>query len=103
MHSPKWLPAAAVFLLTMFWSATALANLGSYAFTSGTGSRVDISSGSTNSFTGNDLCSGTNLDDNGRAAVDIGFTFRFDGIDYTKFSVSTNGLIGLYKSWGNTM
>src|SRR5512133_824613 len=26
---------------------------------------------------------------------DIGFTFRFDGVTYTRMSVSTNGVLGL--------
>lgn len=103
MKSPKWLPLTTTFVLCLLWTTSAFANLSTYSFNAGSGSPYDMSSGATDFLTGADLCnSRTNVDDNGITATNIGFTFRFDGVDYTKLSISTNGLIGFFKSWGST-
>jgi hypothetical protein len=90
-----------VLVLFVLWAQTALANLGTYSFSESTGSPYELYS-PTNLFVGNDECNGRNIDDASSRAADIGFTFRYDGVDYTKFSVSSNGLIGLFRSWGQT-
>jgi len=60
-----------------------------YAFSySFTGSLVDISSGATTMLTGNN-------DDTPTAVFDIGFTFYFMGVPYTKFSGNSNGQLRL--------
>ena len=39
--------------------------------------------------------SGTTVDDNNYNAVNIGFTFRFNGIDYTQIGINANGFLRL--------
>lgn len=95
----RLLPAAVLLCLT--W-ATAHASLGSYAFIDGTGSPYELSGAATTIFHGEDECNGRNIDDIASRAAEIGFDFRFDGVDYSKVSISANGLIGLFRDWGST-
>lgn len=68
-------------------SSSARAQLSDYGFLSATGVSLE-----TGSFT-NIL--GTGVDNGASAQENIGFTFNYDGIDYTDFSVSSNGLLAL--------
>jgi hypothetical protein len=102
MYTPLRLYAAALLFVGVFMaSASANAQLSTYQFSQGTGTPYAFTS-PTVVFQGDDECNGRNIDDASTTAQNIGFTFTFDGIQYTKFSVSTNGLIGLFRSWGTT-
>ncbi len=74
----------------LFVSGTAMADMSDYQFFHGTGSAVDMSSASSI------LSNGT--DDGSSSAESIGFTFDFDGTDYTYFKASANGVITLGTS-----
>ncbi len=75
-----------VMAAVMLSSAGALANMSDYQFEESTGSATDLSSAST--------ISGTTGDD-AAGSANIGFTFNLDGTDYTTFTASSNGVVGL--------
>lgn len=60
----------------------------SYPFSVGTDTLVDMSEGTTQLV-------GPGLDDTASPVTPIGFTFRYDGINHTQFSVNANGLARL--------
>ncbi|HLA95755.1 MAG TPA: fibronectin type III domain-containing protein, partial [Pyrinomonadaceae bacterium] len=60
-----------------------------YTFASSSGAVLeDMSSGTT-------LLVGPSLDDNASVATPLGFTFVYDGVQFTQFSVNANGLLRL--------
>lgn len=62
-----------------------------YAFSTATGTYSGIS-GTSPALTA--TTSGGNTDEGFANALQIGFTFAFNGVNYTTFNVSTNGIIG---------
>jgi hypothetical protein len=76
-----------LFALFTCWQINA--QVSSYAFTESTETYAQIT-GTTSTATG---------DDGSQNTIAIGFTFKFGGVDYTTFSVNTNGWIRL----GNTI
>lgn len=63
-----------------------------YGYATSTGASLDPMSGATTAL-------GTGIDDGTKDTLNIGFTFRFAGVNYTKFSVGANGWMKL----GNTV
>ena len=63
------------------------ADLSRYAFTYGTATPTDM--------TGSDTALGADIDDSTNGSFGIGFSFNFDGTDYTTFTVSSNGWMKL--------
>ena len=76
------------FVLVLGMSAKAQVN--AYSYSTSTGNAL-----ATGSFTN---LLGTFLDDDVSAMANIGFTFKFNGVNYTNFSVTSNGLIELGAS-----
>jgi hypothetical protein len=58
-----------------------------YAFASSSGTYTEIAGGTVHGTASND--------DTSFAAIDLGFTFRFDGADYTQVSIQSNGWVAL--------
>ena len=74
-------------ILFLFFCALSLkAQLSSYTFSQSSGSYVEISG--TNVAT-------TSWDDETSSVINIGFTFNYNGNNYTQFSINNNGYIGL--------
>jgi len=59
-----------------------------YSFSSTTGTYTEITGGTLHG-------SGTSVDDTSYNGVNIGFTFRFNGMDYTQLGINANGFIRL--------
>ena len=59
-----------------------------YAFSSAIGTYTAITGGTVHG-------SGTGIDDNNYNAINIGFTFRYNGTDYTQLSINANGFVRL--------
>ncbi len=66
-----------------------------YVFSTSTGVSL-------NSITGSTQLLGSNIDDIASSVTSIGFTFNFGCTNYTQFSVSSNGLMGLGSSVVNS-
>jgi hypothetical protein len=80
-----------VLMVLLSTSAALAQSTANYTFaTSSTGSLVDMSTGTTDA-----LATGTYRDDDASAVQPIGFTFGFMGINYTQFSVNSNGQLRL--------
>src|SRR3989338_8624185 len=79
--------SAIAFSCFMAISSFTQAQLSDYGFTASTGVSLE-----TGSFTN---LLGTFVDDGASALENIGFTFNYDGVDYTDFSVTSNGLLAL--------
>lgn len=77
----KLLTLLVVFMASLGWGQSA----SQYSFAVATETYAQIT-GTTSTATGDD---GTQSD------ISIGFTFKFGGLDYTKFGISTNGIIRL--------
>lgn len=79
-------------LITLFFFGLLWQNgwgqAGNYAFTTGTGATLNSMAGSTQLVA-------ANMDDGSSAVTNIGFTFTFACTNYTQFSASSNGLLGL--------
>ncbi|MEO5928565.1 MAG: choice-of-anchor D domain-containing protein, partial [Candidatus Kapaibacterium sp.] len=78
----------------------AWSNLSEYGFQPTTGEYINIGGGT--------QIHGPGADDDQSKALDIGFTFYFDGVPYNQFSCSSDGLIGLGPQpstacWGNEL
>lgn len=88
------------FFLFFIVSPTLNAQVNSYVFaTTTTGTLEDMSAGTTQLI-------GTGSDDGTSAVTNIGFSFSFNGIPYTQFSASANGLVRLgatavVNQWNN--
>lgn len=82
--------AAAVLFLALVQVIPAWSTLSQYIFESTTGSAIDMSGATT--------ILGPSNDDVGSGVYSIGFTFNLDGTDYTSFSVTSNGYMGLGSS-----
>lgn len=76
----------AALLFLFLGNGVARADLSSYSFGASTGSGYDMSSAT--------QLLGPDNDDEG-AVANIGFTFYLEGVPYTQFSVTSNGLMGL--------
>jgi hypothetical protein len=77
-------------LLILFISGTLIQaqNVGNYTYDTNTQvALTNISSGATTLF-------GTMADEESSAVMSLPFTFKFNKVNYTQFSVSSNGLIG---------
>jgi len=59
-----------------------------YSFSSTTGTYTEITGGTLHG-------SGTSVDDTSYNGVNIGFTFRFNGMDYTQLGINANGFVRL--------
>ncbi len=57
-----------------------------YAFITTTTTYTEITSGTLHG-------SGTGIDENSYNAVNIGFTFRFNGVNYTQLGINANGFV----------
>ncbi|ASS49962.1 MAG: hypothetical protein A3D31_10315 [Candidatus Fluviicola riflensis] len=79
--------SAIAFSCFMAISSFTQAQLSDYGFSASTGVSLE-----TGSFTN---LLGTFVDDGASALENIGFTFNYDGVDYTDFSVTSNGLLAL--------
>jgi hypothetical protein len=96
MHTPflgnrlnRWL--ALVLLVLLSTSAAVAQSIANYTFaTNSTGSLVDMSTGTTDA-----LATGTYRDDVASTVQPVGFTFGFMGVNYTQFSVNSNGQLQL--------
>lgn len=71
----------------------ASASLGDYTFEVSSGSAIDMSSG-TELWRGTPGSRGSSDVTDVVSGIDLPFAFRFDGIDYNRISVSSNGLVG---------
>ncbi|MFM8433694.1 MAG: hypothetical protein ACKOA1_12930, partial [Bacteroidota bacterium] len=80
---------ASLLFAASFFKASAQFDVSTYSFTTATGTVLET----VTSPTGTLLSSGQ--EDAASAVTNIGFTFNFAGVDYTQFSVSSNGLMGL--------
>jgi len=78
---------AFLIMLMLAGAGSAFAQLSSYKFTASTGTATDM--------TGSTSISVSSSDDGYSPVVNIGFTFQFDGNNYSQFSVNTNGLMKL--------
>jgi len=78
---------SALALFAILASAQAMATLEDYNFQVSTDSRITMTNPST--------VISANCDDCTSSGLSIGFTFRFNEVDYTTFSVSSNGAMGL--------
>lgn len=110
MSTNKYIAALAAILLTVSFAAAQgqdkragslhlentadnLITSATYAFTAASGAALE------------DMSSGTSLllpalnDDGNSPLKDIGFTFRFDGSNYTNFSATANGALQLGQLW----
>ncbi|MES2556151.1 MAG: T9SS type A sorting domain-containing protein [Bacteroidota bacterium] len=79
--------SAMAFTCFMAISSSTQAQLSDYGFLASSGVSLE-----TGSFTN---LLGTFVDDGVSAQENIGFTFNYDGVDYTDFSVTSNGLLAL--------
>jgi hypothetical protein len=70
---------------TLLFSAAIFSQANNYLFASSTGTLDAMSSSQQLLGSGND--------DNSSAVTNLGFTFKFAGVDYTQFSVNTNGIL----------
>lgn len=75
-------------LISLVVSCNGWSQAGNYAFTTGTGAALNSMAGSTQII-------GSGTDDASSAVTNIGFTFTFACTNYTQFSASSNGLMGL--------
>ena len=94
-HPNKWL---FVWLLTLIGISNGNAqNVSNYAVTTNNTSSLaaDLNSNLIDMTTGTTSLITTGADDAASTVTGIGFTFTFDGVAYTQFSASTNGLIRL--------
>ena len=89
----RYLTALCVLASLMLGGPRALATLGDYTFEVSSGSAASMSNATSlwRGYAGSRRGSDVN---NVVTGVDLPFTFRFDGIDYRRISVSSNGLIG---------
>lgn len=65
--------------------SSSLAQVSNYIFNQSSGTYSEISGGTVHGTTTND--------DNRFEAINIGFTFKFNNVDYTQLSINTNGFI----------
>ena len=75
---------SAIFLALGFSSLNA--QLSSYSFSQSSGSYSEISGTTVSTAT---------WDDESSSVINIGFTFNYNGNNYTQFSINNNGFIGL--------
>lgn len=81
----KFLLFTSLLLLSAFTASTMYAQVSAYTFTESTETYAQIT-GTTSTAVG---------DDGSQNTIPIGFTFNFGGVDYTTFSINTNGFIRL--------
>jgi Abnormal spindle-like microcephaly-assoc'd, ASPM-SPD-2-Hydin/Secretion system C-terminal sorting domain len=87
-------------LIALALSATSAFGQLNYTFRMGNGANIDVTAGTI-------LFDGAGQSGSGQGGfvnavqgnLPIGFTFNFNGTDYTEFSVSSNGIMGLGSSW----
>lgn len=82
-------------LLTLFSCYEITAQVSAYAFSTSTGASL-------NAMTSSSVLVASNSDDVSSSATNIGFTFNFNCTNYTQFSASSNGLMGLGSSAVNS-
>ena len=73
--------------LMVFWNSQLNAQMSNYSFGQQTGQTYSA-------ITGGTVLSPDNADDYFVSAIPIGFSFKFNGTDYTMFGACTNGFIG---------
>ena len=78
-----------ILILVSLWTASSWAQVNAYVFSSSAGTYTEISGGTLLT---------TSADDDNYDANNIGFTFIYDGIAYTQFSVNNNGFIAMGAS-----
>jgi hypothetical protein len=78
-----------LFLSLTFVSKFSIAQINTYTFATGTGMALENMSAGTTTLIG------SSVDDGASAVTNIGFTFNYNSINYTQFSVSSNGLMRL--------
>ena len=77
-----------VLLIAMFlFAQNAFAQVSNYGFASTAGTYTEITGGTVQGTIGND--------DENFNAIDLGFTFTFNGVAYTQVSVNTNGFLAM--------
>ena len=89
---------AVVILMLFFGSVGSYAQTASqYGFSTGNTASLalDRNSNTVNMGTGTTQLIGSSVDDQASSVTNIGFTFRFNGTDYTQFTASSNGGIRL--------
>ncbi len=86
---------ACLAVLALVATSHASAQLTNYVFSSGTGIQFDVSNG-TSVYTGRSGSGGITYQSTG--TFPIGFTFNFAGTNYTQFSISVSGIMGLGPS-----
>jgi hypothetical protein len=74
-------------LCLAIWASMGLAVITDYTFASNTGTYTEITGGTTHGTAAND--------DDSFNAVPIGFSFNYNGTDYTEVSISSNGFIAM--------
>lgn len=87
----------AAFGLALLAPALVMAQVATYSFTQSQGTYSPI--------TPDETFGDQNTDDNNFNAIDIGFTFRYNGVDYTTVSIHNNGMIvlGSDNAWTYTL
>lgn len=87
----------AAFGLALLAPALVMAQVATYSFTQSQGTYSPI--------TPDETYGDQNTDDNNFNAIDIGFTFRYNGVDYTTVSIHNNGMIvlGSDNAWTYTL
>ena len=89
----RWLQVAAMVAVFALFNVTANAQVSTYAFSSSSGTYTPITGGT--NFTGFTSTT-TYVDDNVSSALEpIGFTFNYNGVNYTQFGYAANGFITL--------
>ena len=83
-----WLRYSWLLLVAFLFSTSVSAQVSAYSFTEGVSSYAPLVGGTA-------INNGGDSDDGIQGPTNIGFTFNFGGVNYTQFSVNTNGLVKL--------
>ncbi|MDD4215415.1 MAG: carbohydrate binding domain-containing protein, partial [Bacteroidales bacterium] len=75
-----------ILIVMLVWAGNSRAQVSTYLFSSSTGTYTEITDGTVLT---------TSADDDNFDANDIGFTFTYNGVPYTQFSVNNNGFIAM--------
>ncbi len=92
LRTKRWLYSLTLLFATMI-SGLSFGQVASYTFSQSSGTYTPITGGTLIKNTGT-----TSIDDDVYTNLDIGFTFNYNGTDYTKFSIASNGFIALGAS-----
>ncbi|MFT3885116.1 MAG: hypothetical protein QM724_06700 [Flavobacteriales bacterium] len=80
----RWRRGSATLGLCALLATASAQNVNLYSFSSGTGTTLDPMSGASTLL-------GSGKDDDASAVTNIGFSFNYEGTNYTQFSINSNG------------